>query len=216
MDMIIIIILFCCCCCCIILSGGGYYYITNTSSKITSEQSPTTSEQVLNTSGQASNISEQVPNKSEQTPTTTTLVPTTTTLVPTTTTVKPKKGITIYSEPEYKGKSLFLKPGSYDKNFFQNNWSNLGIGSYKNNDNSPYMIRFSFTGGGATGGSNILTDLNNWSKIFGDKHTARVFDGIIQFDILTPDEWKKFWCNTTQAKKFNSEWPDVYPSSDCF
>jgi hypothetical protein len=124
-------------------------------------------------------------------------------------------GIIIYSEPEFKGKSLFLKPGSYDKNFFNTNWSNLGIGSYKNINNSPYMIGFGFTGSSGAGGSSVITTINNWSKIFGNNYTTTIFDGIISFEIFTPDEYKKYWCKQTGQKRYNSNWPDIYPDSDC-
>ena len=109
-----------------------------------------------------------------------------------------------------------MKPGKYDKNFFINNWNNLGIGSYKNSDNSPYMIGFSFSGG--AGGSTLETNVNNWSKVFGGNYINQVFDGINEFSVWTPEEYKNFWCKAFnyQIKRYNSHWPDVYPSSDCY
>ena len=143
---------------------------------------------------------------------TTTMMPTTTTMRPTTTmipttTMKQEPGIIIYSEPEYKGRSLFLKPGIYDKNFFNTNWSNLGIGSYKNTDNSPYMIGFGFTRPVSSGGSTPITNINNWSKVIGGDYSTTIFDGIIDFNIWTPQEYKKIWCKSTGAKTYNSHWP---------
>ena len=123
-------------------------------------------------------------------------------------------GITIYSEPEYNGKSLLLKPGTYDATFFNNNWRGLGIGSYKSTDDGNYMIGFGFTGGGGAGGGTIVKNLNNWSKVFGGNYSTKIFDGITNFSIWTAEGWKKYMCTEAKQTRFSSHWAD-FPSSDC-
>ncbi len=123
-------------------------------------------------------------------------------------------GITIYSEPEYRGKSLFLKPGIYDATFFNNNWKNLGIGSYKSIDNGNYMIGFGFSDNGGAGGTTIEKNLNKWSLVFGGNYNKTIFNGITNFNIWTAEDWKKYMCNEVKVKTYNSHWAD-FPSSDC-
>ena len=110
-----------------------------------------------------------------------------------------------------------MKPAFYDKTFFNYHWYGYGIGSYKNTDNAPYMIEFSFSGSGSgVSGVTAITNLNNWSKVFGGNYSATIFDGINNFSIFTPEEYKKYWCQATGAKTYWSHWPDVYPSSNCY
>jgi hypothetical protein len=122
-------------------------------------------------------------------------------------------GIIIFSEAEYKGKSLFLKAnGIYEKKFFDAYWGNTSVGSYKNNDgNSPYMIGFDLEGGG---GTSTETNLDNWRKVFGPPEFRKF--NIKGFSVWTPNEWKKHWCKSFEYKhKYGSHWPNVNISSEC-
>jgi hypothetical protein len=64
----------------------------------------------------------------------------------------------------------------------------------------------------------LETNLNNWSKVFGGNYSAQVFDGLNEFNVWIPEEFKKFWYKSFNytIKTYNSHWPDVYPSSDCY
>ena len=83
------------------------------------------------------------------------------------------------------------------------------------------MIGFDFRKGGVVGGpqeaggGTLVTNLNNWSKVFGNDYSTKVFEGVVQFNIYTPKEYKKIWCTQTGQRTYNSHWPDIFPSSDC-
>lgn len=120
-------------------------------------------------------------------------------------------GITIYSEPYFKGKSLFLPVGFYNKQFFDKNWTDTTIGSWKSPQNNDFMVGFGAND--ASGGSTMST-VDNLAKIFGGHMFNKTLNGIKDFNMWTPEQYKKYWCKETGAKTYNSHWPNI-PSSDC-
>jgi hypothetical protein len=227
MNLLIIIIILVCCCCCI-LSSCSYYFTqqnnntqlaptsgNNTQSVPTSgnntQSAPTSGNNTQSASTSDSNTSTPVTINAPST----TMKSTTTTT--TTTTPKPK-GITIYSEPDFQGKSLFLVSNNtgdvtkYDKIYFDKNWSNTGIGSWKGTTGDEFMINFSAKG--ASGGS-ANVNLKNMGQIFGGPNMDKfILTEINNFTIFTPSQYKKFWCKETGSKTYNSHFSN-FPTSDC-
>ena len=121
-------------------------------------------------------------------------------------------GITIYSEPYFKGKSLFLPVGFYNKQFFDKNWTNTSIGSWKSPQNDDLMIGI---GANEASGTDITTTADNLAKVFGGQMFNKTLNGIRDFNMWTPEQWKKYVCKETGSKTYNSHWPKSFPSSDC-
>ncbi len=191
MDSIFILLILCCCYCfCILIGGGGYYYIT--------QKNLVKPEETKMSNPAIDNISSI----------TTTSSPTTTI----TTTTPLLKGLTIYSDLNFQGKSLFLPIGTYDKLFFDKNWPNLGIRSWKSTNTDKLMITFQGTGNGGFGGGSVNVNANNIGIIFSNNDF--IMKEITEFNIYTPEQYKKNFCLTQNSGTiYNSHWGD--PPSAC-
>lgn len=218
MDTIIIIMLIvCCCCCCIILGGGGYYYITTQSSTQNSTNNTSLPVTDKNTSLPVTDKKTSLPvtdNNTSVQPTTP--IPTTTsnpstTLKPTTTPIP--KGLTIYSDLNFQGSSLFIPTGTYDKSFFDKNWTDLGIRSWKSPNNDILYITF-FGSGGFSGGS-VNVNANNTGAMFGN--WDYIMKGITEFNIYTPEQFKAKFCKgKAPGTRWSTNWNEtIVPSSNC-
>ena len=152
MDLLIIIIIVCCCSYCIIL-GGSYFLTTQNSVKsISTNTISSTPCTILSTTPSITtsttpSITSSTPSITSSTPCT---IPSTTpcTIPSTTPSNTYPKGVTIFSESDFKGKSLFLKSNDigektyYDKSYFDTYWKNTGIGSWQFSNGDEFMFLF--------------------------------------------------------------------------
>jgi hypothetical protein len=149
------------------------------------------------------NISNPSQSQSTSSPITTPTMPTT----PITTPIP--KGLTIYSDLDFQGKSLFLPTGTYNKSFFDKNWTDLGIRSWKSTNTDKLMI--TFQGPGFDGGS-VNVNAPNIGVIFSNNDF--IMKGITDFRIFTPEQLKINYClSQDPGAMWNSKWAD--PPSKC-
>ena len=157
--------------------------------------------EVDNNSSTSSQSQSQSQSQSISSPITSTQKPTTTPI---------PKGLTIYSDLDFQGKSLFLPTGTYDKSFFDTNWTNLGIRSWKSTNADKLMITYLSTN---NGGSSININVPNIGVIIGGNDS--IMKEITDFNIFTPEQWKKNFClPQIPGTTFTSHWSDI-PSSTC-
>ena len=214
MDLLIIIIIICCYCSCTII-GGGYSFLT-TQNSIKSINDDTTTTCIIPSTTPCiipSTTPYIIPS------TTPCIIPSTTPLTTLSNTYP--KGVTIYSEANFKGKSLFLKSNDigektyYDKSYFDTNWINTGIGSWQFSKGDEFMFLFNAK---STLGQDIYAGgdepVTTLKRIFGAS-TNIIISEIVNVSIYTPRQYKEDWCTKSGDKIYESHFK-LFPDSNCF
>ncbi len=222
---ITIIILIVCCCCLIILGGGAYFY-TTTQNSVNSKDNNTTPSIIPSTT--PSIIPSTTPCIIPSTTpyvipsTTPCIIPSTT---PCTTPTKTPsntypKGVTIFSEPNFQGKSLFLKSNDvgektyYDRNYFNTNWANTQLASLKFSKGDEFMIFFNTIDSlGRPIYSGSDEPINSMKRTFGPESNI-IITQIVDATIYTPRQYKEYWCRHTGDDMYISHFKE-YPDTKC-
>jgi len=230
---ITIIILIVCCCCLIILGGGAYYY-TTTQNLVNSKDNNTTPSITLSTTPSITPSTTPciIPSTTPYIIPSTTpcIIPSTTPcIIPSTTpcttpTKTPSntypKGVTIFSEPEFKGKSLFLKSNDagdktyYDRNYINTYWYKTRLGSFQFSKGDEFFFFFNAKdslGRDIYAGNEETTKKMN--RIFGADSNIIVTE-LIDVTIYTPKQYKDHWCRNTGDDIYLSHFRD-YPDTKC-
>ncbi len=233
MDDILLIIIIVCLISLSSSASGGYYY-TTTQNSINSKDDNTTPCIIPSTT--PSTITSTTPCIIPSTtpciiPSTTPyVIPSTTPcIIPSTTpcttpTKTPSntypKGVTIFSEPEFKGKSLFLKSNDtgdktyYDRNYFNTYWYNTRLGSFQFSKGDEFFFFFNAKeslGRDIYAGNEESTKKMN--RIFGADRNIIITE-LIDVTIYTPKQYKDHWCRNSGDDIYISHFRD-YPDTKC-
>jgi hypothetical protein len=130
------------------------------------------------------------------------------------------KGVTIFSEPDFKGKSLFLKSNNigektyFDRNYFNMYWANTRMGSFQFSKGDEFYFFFNskdtldrsiYAGSDET--------CKTMKRIFGAESNI-IISEIIDATIYTPKQYKEYWCRHSGDNMYISHFKD-YPDTKC-